>query len=100
MAKINKNYEKLPGSYLFSEIAHRTAAYAAAHPEAKLIKMGIGDVTRPLAPAVVAAMHAAVREDLAAFTKSFDYRNAETPISDRVKSAVEHTVNYLSSGKK
>ncbi len=47
-----------------------------------------------------AAMHAAVREDLAAFTKSFDYRNAETPISDRVKSAVEHTVNYLSSGKK
>ena len=64
MAKVNKNYEKLPGSYLFSEIAHRTAAYAAAHPEAKLIKMGIGDVTRPLAPAVVAAMHAAV-DDLA-----------------------------------
>ena len=64
MAKVNKNYEKLPGSYLFSEIAHHTAAYAAAHPEAKLIKMGIGDVTRPLAPAVVAAMHAAV-DDLA-----------------------------------
>ncbi len=64
MAKINKNYQKLPGSYLFSEIARRTAAYAEAHPEAKLIKMGIGDVTRPLAPAVVEAMHAAV-DDLA-----------------------------------
>ena len=64
MAKINKNYQKLPGSYLFSEIARRTAAYAEAHPEARLIKMGIGDVTRPLVPAVVEAMHAAV-DDLA-----------------------------------
>ncbi len=60
MAKVNQNYGKLPGSYLFSEIAKRTAAYAEAHPEAKLIKMGIGDVTRPLVPAVIDAMHAAV----------------------------------------
>ena len=60
MAKVNPNYQKLPGSYLFSEIARRTAAYSEAHPEAKLIKMGIGDVTRPLAPAVIEAMHAAV----------------------------------------
>ncbi|MDO5334981.1 MAG: LL-diaminopimelate aminotransferase [Coriobacteriia bacterium] len=64
MAHVNENYAKLPGSYLFSEIARRTAAYAEAHPEADLIKMGIGDVTRPLAPAVIAAMHAAV-DDLA-----------------------------------
>ena len=64
MAKINKNYLKLPGSYLFSEIAHRTTAYAQTHPQAQLIKMGIGDVTLPLAPAVVEAMHAAV-DDLA-----------------------------------
>ena len=64
MAKVNPNYQKLPGSYLFSEIARRTAAYSEAHPEAKLIKMGIGDVTRPLAPAVIEAMHAAV-EDMA-----------------------------------
>lgn len=64
MARINRNYEKLPGSYLFSEIARRTAAYQEANPDARLIKMGIGDVTRPLAPAVVAAMHAAV-DDLA-----------------------------------
>ena len=48
VAKVNPNYQKLPGSYLFSEIARRTAAYSEAHPEAKLIKMGIGDVTRCL----------------------------------------------------
>ena len=64
MVKVNENYAKLPGSYLFSEVARRTAAYSAAHPDAKLIKMGIGDVTRPLAPAVIEAMHAAV-DDLA-----------------------------------
>ena len=62
MAKINSNYQKLPGSYLFSEIARRTAAYTAEHPEAKLIKMGIGDVTLPLVPAVISAMHEAVDE--------------------------------------
>ena len=66
MVEINENYAKLPGSYLFSEIARRTAAFSEAHPEAKLIKMGIGDVTRPLAPAVIDAMHAAV-DDLAGF---------------------------------
>lgn len=60
MARVNENYAKLPGSYLFSEIARRTAAYQEAHPEAQLIKMGIGDVTRPLAPAVTQAMHDAV----------------------------------------
>lgn len=62
MAKINENYQKLPGSYLFAEIARRVAAYTAEHPEAKLIKLGIGDVTRPLAPAVIEAMHQAVEE--------------------------------------
>ena len=64
MAKPNFNYAKLPSSYLFANIAHETAAYQEAHPEAKLIKMGIGDVTRPLAPAVIKAMHEAV-DDLA-----------------------------------
>lgn len=62
MAKVNENYQKLPGSYLFSEIARRTAAYFEEHPEANLIKMGIGDVTRPLAPAVIEAMHNAVND--------------------------------------
>lgn len=60
--KVNSNYQKLPGSYLFSEIARRVAAYSAAHPDAKLIKLGIGDVTRPLPAAVIEAMHKAVDE--------------------------------------
>ena len=62
MVQINENYLKLPGSYLFSEIARRVAAYSEANPQAKLIKLGIGDVTRPLCPAVIEAMHAAVDE--------------------------------------
>lgn len=59
---INENFLKLPGSYLFSEIGRRAAAYAAANPEKKLIKLGIGDVTRPLPAAVLEAMHKAVDE--------------------------------------
>ena len=62
MTKVNQNFLKLPGSYLFSEIARRLAAYTAEHPEAKMIRLGIGDVTRPLAPAVIDAMHKAVDE--------------------------------------
>jgi LL-diaminopimelate aminotransferase len=62
MVKINDNYLKLPGSYLFSEIARRVAAYSQANPERKLIKLGIGDVTRPLPEAVTKAMHNAVDE--------------------------------------
>ena len=62
MAQINTNYQKLPGSYLFTEVGRRAAAYAAANPDRKLIRLGIGDVTRPLPPAVTAAMHAAVDE--------------------------------------
>lgn len=62
MAKINENYQKLPGSYLFAEIARRVAAYSAEQPEKKLIRLGIGDVTQPLAPAVIEAMHKAVDE--------------------------------------
>ena len=68
MTKINQNYQKLPGSYLFSEIARRVAAQSAAHPEQKLIRLGIGDVTQPLAPAVISAMHSAVDEMAATAT--------------------------------
>lgn len=56
MAKINDNYLKLPGSYLFSEIARRVSAYSQRGLKRELIRLGIGDVTRPLAPAVTAAM--------------------------------------------
>lgn len=62
MVRMNENYAKLPGSYLFAEIARRTSEYSAANPDKKLIKLGIGDVTQPLTPAVIAAMHKAVDE--------------------------------------
>ena len=62
MVRVNQNYLKLPGSYLFSEVARRISVYSAAHPEAKITKLSIGDVTRPLVPAVVEAMHKAVDE--------------------------------------
>ena len=62
MFTINDNYLKLPGSYLFSEIARRVSAYSQRGLKRELIRLGIGDVTRPLAPAVTAAMHAAVDE--------------------------------------
>lgn len=62
MVKVNENFLKLPGSYLFSEVARRIRVYSEAHPGADIIKLSIGDVTRPLVPEVVAAMHAAVDE--------------------------------------
>ena len=62
MFKINENYQKLPGSYLFSTIAKKVAAFTEANPDKELIRLGIGDVTQPLAPAVIEAMHKAVDE--------------------------------------
>lgn len=62
MIKINDNYLKLPGSYLFSTIGKKVNAYVAANPDKKVIRLGIGDVTRPLSPAVIDAMHKAVDE--------------------------------------
>lgn len=62
MYKINDNYLKLPGSYLFSTIAKKVNAYTEANPDKKIIRLGIGDVTLPLAPAVIEAMHSAVDE--------------------------------------
>jgi len=68
MARINENYTRLPGSYLFSDIARRVSAFTAAHPERSIIRLGIGDVTRPLAPSVIAALHQAVDEQAEAAT--------------------------------
>lgn len=62
MVKINENYLKLPGSYLFSTIAQKVAAYTEAHPEADIIRLGIGDVTQPIAPAIIDAVHKAADE--------------------------------------
>ena len=60
--KVNENFARLKESYLFSEIGKKVRAYQAAHPDKKVIRMGIGDVTLPLAPVVVEAMEKAVKE--------------------------------------
>ena len=62
MFRVNENYQKLPGSYLFSTIGKKVAAYQAANPDRKIIRLGIGDVTQPLAPAIIEALHKAVDE--------------------------------------
>ena len=60
--KINEHYQNLAESYLFSTIAEKVEAYTKAHPEQEIIRMGIGDVTQPLCPAVIRAMQLAVAE--------------------------------------
>ena len=62
MFKINDNYLKLPGSYLFSTIGKKVAAYQQANPDKEIIRLGIGDVTQPLASAVIDALHKSVDE--------------------------------------
>ena len=60
MLKINDNYLKLPGSYLFSTIAKKVQAFTEANPDKKIIRLGIGDVTQPLSPAIITALHGEV----------------------------------------
>jgi len=62
MAQLNEHYEKLQAGYLFPEIGRRVTAFAEANPNAKIIRMGIGDVTKPLVPAIIEAFHAGVNE--------------------------------------
>src|SRR5919201_138805 len=62
MVELNRSYLNLNTAYLFAEIRRRTKAFTDAHPDARLIDLGIGDVTRPLPPAVIAALHAATDE--------------------------------------
>ena len=63
MLHVNENYARIKPTYLFAEIAHRVAAHQKANPGARIIRLGIGDVTEPLAPSVVAAMHRAVDDE-------------------------------------
>ena len=63
MLHVNENYALIKPTYLFAEIAHRVAAHQKANPDARVIRLGIGDVTEPLAPSVVAAMHRAVDDE-------------------------------------
>lgn len=66
MFTVNENYLKLPGSYLFATVAKKVAAFQAENPDKEIIRLGIGDVTQPLVPAVIEAMHKAVDEMAAA----------------------------------
>ena len=68
MALVNENFLKLPVSYLFTDIARKVNAFRITHPDADIIRLGIGDVTRPLAPAVIAALHKATDEMASAST--------------------------------
>lgn len=62
MFRVNENYLKLPGSYLFSTIGKKVNAYEKSNPDKRIIRLGIGDVTQPLAPAIIRALHEAVDE--------------------------------------
>lgn len=68
MYKINENYLKLPGSYLFSTVGKKSREYQAAHPDAEVISLGIGDVTQPLVPEIIRALHEAVDDQAKAET--------------------------------
>lgn len=68
MFRVNEDYMKLPGSYLFSTVANKTNAYSKSHPDAKIIRLSIGDVTLPLPKAVIEALHKAVDEQADAAT--------------------------------
>ena len=88
MIRVNENYLKIQASYLFTEIAHRVKAHQDAHPDARVIRLGIGDVTEPLAPAVVAAMHRAVDDEAA--RESFRGYGPEQGYAFLREAAAEH----------
>lgn len=94
MASVNEYFLRLPGSYLFSDIAKRVSAYQAANPERKLIRLGIGDVTRPLPPACIQAMHQAVEELASADT--FHGYGPEQGYSFLAEAIIRH--DYVSRG--
>lgn len=96
MAFINENYLKLQGSYLFSEIAKRVNKFKGENPDAKIIRLGIGDVTRPLAPAIIQGMHDAVNE--MANGETFKGYGPEQGYSFLINKIIEN--DYLTRGIK
>ena len=71
MFKANSDYLKLRGSYLFSTVANKQKAFQAANPDKKIIRLSIGDVTQPLAPVLIDALHKAV-DEMAAYCHEYD----------------------------
>ena len=104
MIRINENYLKLQASYLFSEIRKRSAAFQEAHPDREIIKLGIGDVTRPLPKACIEAFHRAVDEmaDIATFRgygpeQGYDFLREKISKEDfRSRGADISAMKYLS----
>ena len=94
MAYVNENYLKLPGNYLFAEVARRVAAYRGEHPDADVIRLGIGDVTLPLPAASIAAMHTAVDE--MAKTETFRGYGPEQGYDFLIDAIIER--NYTARG--
>ena len=96
MAYINENYLKLPGNYLFAEVARRVAAFRSEHPDAEIIRLGIGDVTLPLPAVSIEAMHAAVDE--MAKKETFHGYGPEQGYDFLIDAIIER--NYASRGLK
>ena len=94
MALVNENYLKLPGSYLFAEIARRVNKFKEEHPDADIIRLGIGDVTQPLAPASIEAMHQAVDE--MAKAETFRGYGPEQGYAFLIQQIIEH--DYAARG--
>ena len=96
MFKVNDNYLKLPGSYLFSTIGKKVNAYSAAHPDKKIIRLGIGDVTQPLAPAIIDALHGAVDEMVTLPTLAMSSCAMRSPkMIIRQEAAILHRTRFL-----
>lgn len=109
MVSVNQNYLKLRGSYLFSEIGKRVNTYASENPDKKIIRLGIGDVTRPLPATVISALHSAVDEMAVAetfkgYAPDLGYEFLRKAISDydykRIGCEIEPDEIFVSDGAK
>lgn len=108
MPKLNENYLNLKESYLFSEIAHRVAAYTAAHPDKKVIRLGIGDVTLPIGSNVIKALHEGVDAQASSETfkgygpeQGYDFvRNAVVEYYARNGVSIDAKEIFISDGAK
>lgn len=108
MPKLNENYLNLKESYLFSEIAHRVANYTKNHPDKKVIRLGIGDVTRPLSSTIIDGLHSGVEAMASADTfmgygpeQGYEFlRNAIVDYYAKNKVSIEPTSVFVSDGAK
>ena len=90
MVTVNHNYLKLPGSYLFSTIGKKVRAYKEENPDKEVISLGIGDVTQPLVPAIIDALHGAVEEQKKIITEIF--RRLAVDVKDELVKAAGASV--------